>query len=108
MLVGFAAASLFLTEPKLRDSRLIRIGGALVIGFVLLRALNVYGDPRAWQSYPGNLTGSVQSFLATTKYPPSLLYTPCSACPRAMQPINSSLTTASTPKDLGLASGAGM
>jgi len=84
MLVGFAAAGLFLTEPKLRESRLIRIGGALVIGFVLLRALNVYGDPRAWQSYPGNLTGSVQSFLATTKYPPSLLYSLMTLGPAAI------------------------
>jgi hypothetical protein len=45
MLVGYASASLFQTQAQLRDSRLIRIGGALVIGFVLLRAVDGYGDP---------------------------------------------------------------
>ena len=75
MLVGYASASLFQTEAQLRDRRLIRTGGVLVVGFVLLRGLNVYGDPRAWHFDPDNLSGSLMSFLATTKYPPSLLYT---------------------------------
>ena len=84
MLVGYAAASLFQTEAKLRDRRLIAIGGALVIGFVLLRASNVYGDPRAWHFDPDNLSASVMSFLATTKYPPSLLYTLMTLGPAAI------------------------
>jgi uncharacterized membrane protein len=74
MLVGYSAARVFQSEEKLRNSRLIRIGGALVIGFFLLRALDIYGDPHAWHFDPNNLTGSVMSFFAVTKYPPSLLY----------------------------------
>ena len=46
----------------------------LIIAFILIRALNVYGDPHAWESDPGNIAASVMSFLGTTKYPPSLLF----------------------------------
>jgi len=84
MLVGYASASLFQTQAKLRDSRLIRIGSALVIGFVLLRALDIYGDPHAWHFDPDNLSASLMSFLATTKYPPSLLYTLMTLGPAAI------------------------
>ena len=74
MLVGYGAAGLFELPAKLRDQRLLRIGMGLVIAFVLLRALNVYGDPHPWHFDPGTTAGSVMSFLGTTKYPPSLLY----------------------------------
>lgn len=84
MLVGYAAASLFRAPAKLRDPRLIRIGGALVIGFVLLRALDLYGDPHAWRFDADNLPASIMSFLATTKYPPSLLYTLMTLGPAAI------------------------
>src|SRR5215813_8953471 len=62
MLVGYASASLFQTQSKLRDARLIRTGGALVIGFVVLRALDMYGDPHAWHFDSDNLSASVMSF----------------------------------------------
>jgi uncharacterized membrane protein len=84
MLVGYASASLFQLPAKLRDSRLIRAGSALVIGFVLLRALAIYGDPGAWHVTPDNLSASAMSFLATTKYPPSLLYTLMTLGPAAI------------------------
>ena len=84
MLVGFGAAGLFQGQAKPRDTRLIRIGCTLVIGFVLLRALNIYGDPHAWHFDPDNLSASVMSFLATTKYPPSLLYTLMTLGPAAI------------------------
>jgi uncharacterized membrane protein len=84
MLVGYAAAALFRMPANLRDSRLIRIGVALVIGFVLLRALDIYGDPHAWHCDRQNLSASVMSFLATTKYPPSLLYTLMTLGPAAI------------------------
>jgi uncharacterized membrane protein len=84
MLVGHAAAALFQTPPELRDRRLIRIGIGLIVGFVLLRAFGTYGDPHAWHFDSHSLSGSVMSFLATTKYPPSLLYTLMTLGPAAI------------------------
>jgi uncharacterized membrane protein len=74
MFLGYGAAGLFELPAKLRDQRLLRIGGSLVIAFILIRALNVYGDPHPWESHAGRTAASIMSFLATTKYPPSLLY----------------------------------
>lgn len=74
MLLGYAAAGLFQGPAELRERRLAWIGIGLILGFVLLRALNVYGDPQHWHAYAGMPAASVMSFLATTKYPPSLLY----------------------------------
>jgi uncharacterized membrane protein len=74
MLVGYASASLFQGPAKLRDDRLMRIGIGLLLGFVLARAFDIYGDPHNWHFDPNNIAATVMSFLATTKYPPSLLY----------------------------------
>jgi uncharacterized membrane protein len=72
MLVGYASAEILRSSEKL-----LRIGIALTAGFVVLRLMNIYGDPRAW-------TGSLMSFLATTKYPPSLLFTLMTLGPAAL------------------------
>jgi hypothetical protein len=39
--------------------------------FILLRGLNLYGEPRGWQPQ-GSPAFTLMSFLNTTKYPPSL------------------------------------
>jgi uncharacterized membrane protein len=57
-----------------RDDCYCASGVSLVIAFVLLRALNVYGDPHLWEVHPSRTAATIMSFLATTKYPPSLLY----------------------------------
>ena len=49
-------------------------GLTLVVGFVVLRALAVYGDPNPWQRQPGGLVATAIDFLNTTKYPPSLVF----------------------------------
>jgi uncharacterized membrane protein len=74
MFLGFGAAQLFELPEKTRRKRLLCIGTALVAAFVLIRILNVYGDPNPWIRDPDDTTASVMSFLGTTKYPPSLLY----------------------------------
>ena len=74
MLVGFGAAGIFELPAAERDKWLLRIGIGLFVAFILMRALNVYGDPNAWESDPRSITASVMSFLGTTKYPPSLLF----------------------------------
>src|SRR5262245_54752726 len=74
MFLGYGSAGLFELPPKQRDQWLLRIGVSLVIAFILLRALNVYGDPRPWEVRANGTVSTIMSFLATTKYPPSLLY----------------------------------
>jgi uncharacterized membrane protein len=74
MFLGFGAAGLFELPAKQRDQWLLRIGVSLVIAFILIRGLNVYGDPHPWQVDPSRTAAAIMSFLATTKYPPSLLY----------------------------------
>jgi uncharacterized membrane protein len=74
MFLGYGTAGIFELPPQQRDQRLLRIGVSLVIAFILLRALNVYGDPHPWAVNPSRTAASIMSFLATTKYPPSLLY----------------------------------
>jgi uncharacterized membrane protein len=74
MFLGYGAAGLFELPAKQRGQWLVRIGMALILAFILIRAVNVYGDPQPWDSDPGNTAASVMSFLGTTKYPPSLLF----------------------------------
>jgi len=73
MALGFCLGPLYLQEPRRRQRLLIRSGTAATIGFVLLRALNHYGDPVPWVAQP-TAVDTVLSFLNTTKYPPSLAF----------------------------------
>ncbi|MBS0580674.1 MAG: DUF1624 domain-containing protein [Proteobacteria bacterium] len=75
LFVGYGSARQFQAPPQARGRRLIRLGTALVLAFVVIRMINVYGDPHRWHAFPESLGASVMSFLAVTKYPPSLLYT---------------------------------
>ena len=73
MAAGYALGPLFQTPPEFRQRWLLRLGAGMTAGFVLLRFLNVYGDPSRWSPQPSS-TFTVLSFLNCTKYPPSLLY----------------------------------
>ncbi|GLC26049.1 DUF1624 domain-containing protein [Roseisolibacter agri] len=70
---GYALGAVFAWEPARRRAFLARLGAACALAFLVLRAANVYGDPRPWsvQAAPWR---TVLSFLDTTKYPPSLLF----------------------------------
>ena len=56
-----------------RKTFLLTLGIGLTAGFFILRAVNLYGDPRPWASQK-SAAFTVLSFLNTTKYPPSLLF----------------------------------
>ncbi|HXT69498.1 MAG TPA: heparan-alpha-glucosaminide N-acetyltransferase domain-containing protein [Vicinamibacterales bacterium] len=73
MALGFAAGRLYRLPDDARTSMLLRIGLAATVAFVVVRGLNVYGDPRPWVGQ-GSLVMSAVSFLNTTKYPPSLAF----------------------------------
>lgn len=74
ILLGYGVGPWFAkgADAVARQRRLVAIGGGLIVGFVLLRALNIYGD-RPWYDAGTPLRTAI-SFLALTKYPPSLLY----------------------------------
>jgi uncharacterized membrane protein len=73
MAVGYAFGVL-LTRPEAERRRsLLLLGGGLTLGFIVLRALNIYGDPSRWSVQSSPLF-TLLSFLNTTKYPPSLLF----------------------------------
>jgi len=74
MLLGFSAAGLFQLPPAQRNAQLFKIGCAMIAAFIVLRAFDVYGDPRPWHVNPDATMATLISFINTTKYPPSLLY----------------------------------
>ena len=71
MAAGYCLGTLYLWDANRRERFLLRLGLALTVAFVVLRAINIYGDPARWSHQPSALF-TVLSFLNTTKYPPSL------------------------------------
>ncbi|MDX1460710.1 MAG: heparan-alpha-glucosaminide N-acetyltransferase domain-containing protein [Xanthomonadales bacterium] len=72
--VGYASANWFLREPEEFASRCIKAGMVISAAFLVLRGINLYGDPAPWAAQPRGLLFSVLAFIDTEKYPPSLLY----------------------------------
>ncbi len=70
---GYAFGHVYGWAPERRQRLLVRLGLALAVGFLALRALNVYGDPSRWAPQSSALFTAL-SFLNVSKYPPSLLF----------------------------------
>lgn len=75
MVLGYVCGTLYRPgfEAGKRKQFLFASGAAIIIGFIGLRYLNLYGDPRPWTAQKDALF-TILSFINTTKYPPSLLY----------------------------------
>jgi len=75
MMVGYCTGQLF--SPQFdavrRNKLLTQMGICLLVLFLILRGINVYGDPVAWSPQRNGLY-TFFSFLNIHKYPPSLLY----------------------------------
>ena len=70
MAAGYCFGRVFDWDAEQRRALLIKTGFALIVAFVTLRAINLYGDPQPWTTkFPGM---TLLSFLRVTKYPPSL------------------------------------
>ena len=70
MAAGFCFGPVVSLPPPQRRQWMVRAGVALTAAFIVIRGLNVYGDPVRWSSqFPGM---TLLSFLRCTKYPPSL------------------------------------
>ena len=73
MSTGYCFGTVLLWNPARRQRFLMSLGIALSVAFVLLRAVNRYGDPQRWSVQHSGLF-TLLSFLNCTKYPPSLLF----------------------------------
>ena len=71
MAAGFCFGRILELEPLRRRRILLTLGSALTIAFVIIRAINRYGDAVRW-AYQQSGTFTVLSFLNCTKYPASL------------------------------------
>ena len=71
---GYAFGAVLTLEPARRNRICVTLGASAIVLFLLLRGIDVYGDPRHWRA-----TGPVQAptllrFINTTKYPASLQF----------------------------------
>ncbi|HKE60521.1 MAG TPA: heparan-alpha-glucosaminide N-acetyltransferase domain-containing protein [Pyrinomonadaceae bacterium] len=73
MAVGYAFGTLYQLDAFRRRRLLLWIGSGAIALFILLRAVDLYGEPLKWTHQP-NPFFTFLSFLNTTKYPPSLLF----------------------------------
>ena len=73
MAAGYLLGPVMQLEERTRQRVLFGLGAAVTLGFIVLRATNLYGDPAPWTPQQ-TLLPTVLSFLNCEKYPPSLLY----------------------------------
>jgi uncharacterized membrane protein len=71
--VGYGLGQIYVWASERRRGFLLRTGLAATAAFVILRGVNVYGDPVPWTRQK-SAAFTVLSFLNTNKYPPSLLF----------------------------------
>ena len=76
MILGYCFGKLY--EQGMGSTRrrriLILLGSTLCLLFLLLRLINVYGDPQPWSVQTRGSVYTFLSFLNANKYPPSLDY----------------------------------
>src|SRR3954468_16381668 len=73
MAAGYALGAVYAWDSARRRRLLVGVGLVAIAVFVIVRYLNVYGDPVPWQPQ-STAWFTVLSFLNTTKYPVSLLF----------------------------------
>lgn len=74
MLLGYIIGDWFTYQTQDRDRLLIRSGIGAIGLFIVLRFLNLYGDPVPWSVQERGSIYTFLSFLNVTKSPPSLLF----------------------------------
>jgi uncharacterized membrane protein len=71
MAAGFCFGRLFTLDAAARRRIMVRMGLVSTIAFIVIRAINHYGDPARW-AVQKSVVFTVLSFLNCTKYPASL------------------------------------
>jgi uncharacterized membrane protein len=74
MALGYGMSPLFNKRATERARLFLRIGVLSVIGFIIIRYTNYYGDTNSWVQGV-TITDTIMNFFNVQKYPPSLLYT---------------------------------
>ncbi|HVK96875.1 MAG TPA: heparan-alpha-glucosaminide N-acetyltransferase domain-containing protein [Flavisolibacter sp.] len=74
MMLGFSFGKIYqMFNENERRKALTYMGVSIIALFIILRAINVYGDPEPWSAQKDSLF-SFLSFINVHKYPPSLLF----------------------------------
>ncbi len=75
MILGYCLGTLYnhQTLQAVRKKLLLWLGIGGILAFIIIRGINIYGDPNPWQTQKNTLY-SIMSFINVNKYPPSLLY----------------------------------
>ena len=75
MALGYCLGSWYEVKhsPQQRKKRMLQLGIILLLIFVILRFVKIYGDPEPW-SHHLHFGTTVMSFFNLAKYPPSLLF----------------------------------
>jgi uncharacterized membrane protein len=71
--VGYGLGQVYGWTPGRRRAFLLRLGLVLTAAFLVLRTVNIYGDPLRW-TMQKSAAMTLVSFLDVNKYPPSLLF----------------------------------
>ena len=73
--LGYCLGNLYVLRVNdgFRKGVLICLSSAALVLFIILRIINVYGDPHPWTIQRSSIFGFL-SFINVTKYPPSLDY----------------------------------
>lgn len=71
--VGYGLGQIYRWDATRRRAFLLKLGVGMIVGFLALRAINIYGDPARWSAQK-TATFTLIAFINTTKYPPSLLF----------------------------------
>jgi uncharacterized membrane protein len=72
MAAGYAFGAVMALEPSRREKICLWVGVSAIVLFLLLRKIDVYGDPRHWRVTAPTPMPGLFRFINTTKYPASL------------------------------------
>ena len=73
LLFGFSCGRIFEKDSNYQKRYFLNLGIASLLLFVILRFINIYGDPFHWATQKNNVF-TLLSFFNVTKYPPSLIF----------------------------------
>ena len=74
MAIGYGFGYFYRKSAEQERELLCQVSGVfMILSFVILRTLNLYGDPNQWRQ-SGDAGFTIMSFFKVEKYPPSLQY----------------------------------